>query len=164
MPHVELSLIESRRLPRARQPGSALPGSPARPDYPLPANCLHRWANVVTCAAEPSLLLDAQSFIVAASTAAAEMLGCGVPASAEGRQLRDAVTHLVDFTEPPDKLDSAETGKIPPLLAISSGRLARGLMRVRCPQSGQSCTMDAIATPLWQDDRVIGSLSFFSKV
>lgn len=182
MPHVELSLIDSRRrlspgaagqpvppeaepqadppeaarVPRARQPEPPEPG-PAR-------GSLDRWAAVVAGAVEPSLVLDTESVIVAASASCAEMLGCGDSASACGRRLQDAVTQLVDFTDPPDKLDSAEAGKIPPLLAISSGRLARGLMRVACAAGAPTRTMDAIATPLWEGKTLVGSLTFFSRV
>ncbi|QSB14957.1 hypothetical protein JQS43_00740 [Natronosporangium hydrolyticum] len=170
MPHVELSLIDSRRLPRSPAPGPAgrstdliAPGSPAVPP-PAPPTSLHRWAAVVTEASEPSLVLDAQTVIVAASTNGAQMLGCGAVANTVGRRMREAVTQLVDFSNPPDKLDSAEAGKTPPLLAISSRQLARGLMRVQCPDTGRTCIMDAVATPLWERGQVVGSLTFFSQV
>jgi hypothetical protein len=52
---------------------------------------------------------------------------------------------------------------IPPLLAVTSGRLARGLLRVQRP--GQlPGTVDAIATPLRDGDTVVGSLTFFAEV
>ena len=71
---------------------------------------------------------------------------------------------LVDFTASLAKLDNAEADKIPPLLAISSGRLARGLMRVRPPAGGTVRTVDAVATPLWDGSTLVGSLTFFSEV
>lgn len=150
MPHVELSLIDSRRLP-----------TPA----PVPLDdSLLRWAAVVTHAAEPSLVVDRDSVIVAVSEPCVEMLGCGDGANRPGSRLQDALPHLVGFTDPPHKLDSAEADKIPPLLAISSGALARGLMRVQRPPTGHIRIMDAIATPLWQGKHVVGSLTFFAAV
>lgn len=179
MPHVELSLTEGARRPvppdradHAAQPGdpapvaaggpSGLPGSRPTPDGP--ATRLERWATVVAGAAEPSLVLNVAGEIVAASVSCAELIGLPDPATVRGRKLRDAVIELVDFTATFDKLDSAEADKIPPLLAISSGRLARGLIRVACPETHAVSTMDAIATPLWGGSAVIGSLTFFARV
>lgn len=123
---------------------------------------LQRWAAAVACAQEPCLVIDADSVIVAASRACADLLICDT-AAACGQRLRDAVLHLVDFTDPPDKLDSAEADKIPPLLAISSGRLARGLIRVAEP--GQRASIvDAVATPLRDGSTVVGSLTFFARI
>lgn len=190
MPHVELSFVDaSRRVPHTRAPlghaedtpasyaeggtqtSYAEGGSPTGYAEDTPAGfaeeaaeALARWATVVTGATEPCLVIDVESTIVAASPACAEMIGLGEVATARGRQLRDAVAELVDFTDSLDRLDSAEADKIPPLLAISSGRLARGLMRVVCPITGRVSTMDAIATPLWGGPRLAGSLSFFSRV
>jgi hypothetical protein len=155
VPHVELSLIDNRQRPQPRPPDHRKPTT---------AGTLQRWAAAVTGAVEPSLVLDAGSVIVAASPAGAELLKCGDPVSVCGRPLREAVVHLVDFTDPPDKLDSAEADKIPPLLAISSGRMARGLIRVAGPGPQRACILDAIATPLWEGNTVVGSLTFFSRV
>lgn len=170
MPHVELSLIDSRRLPKSSgsEPASRstdliASGSPAATTTLIPTS-LRRWAAVVTEASEPSLVLDEQTVIVAASTSGAQMLGCGDVASTVGRRMREAVTQLVDFSNPPDKLDSADAGKTPPLAAITSRQLARGLMRVQCPDTGRTCIMDAVATPLWERGQVVGSLTFFSQV
>lgn len=171
MAHVELSLRES-----ARQ--STPPDQPPPPDQPEPAvprtrsaaapapadGSLGRWAAVVAAAPEPSLVLDADGVIVAASASCAELIGLNDLADTRGRQLRDAVVDLVDFTDSFDKLDRAEADKIPPLLAISSGRLARGLMRVACPDTHVVSTMDAIATPLWEGTTVTGSLTFFARI
>jgi hypothetical protein len=118
----------------------------------------------VASAAEPSLVLNAAGLIVAASGSCAELIGLGDATAARGRRLRDAVMELVDFTATFDKLDSAEADKIPPLLAISSGRLARGLIRLACPETHVVATMDAIATPLWDRREVIGSLTFFARI
>ncbi|MPZ27394.1 MAG: hypothetical protein GEV12_13525 [Micromonosporaceae bacterium] len=190
MPHVELSLTEGARLPdrpirpdqpepipadaggRRRpspvrtgaDPRASKTAAPAAGGRTAAGGSLQRWAAVVAAAPEPSLVLDASGVIVAASTACAELIGLEDLSAARGRRLRDAVVDLVDFTESVDKLDSAEADKIPPLLAISSGRLARGLMRVACPDNQSVSTMDAIATPLWGDATVTGSLTFFARI
>lgn len=147
MPHLELSLTESAGRPT-----------------PAGGNSLERWAAVVAEATEPCLVVDATGMIVACSAACAELIGFGDPAAALGRALRDAVTELVDFTASLDKLDRAEADKIPPLLAISSGRLARGLIRVACPETHRVSTMDAVAAPLGDGSAVTGSLTFFSRI
>jgi PAS domain-containing protein len=175
VPHVELSLIEdpSRLTPDRSASGLVDTGRAAPRMVPRArgsrvsrtvTGSLERWASVVVDATEASLVLDADSLIVAASAACAEMIGIDDPADAQGRRLQDAGLHLVDFTGSLEALDRVEATKIPPLLAISSGRLARGLMRVACPMSGTTCTMDAIATPLWDGDTVVGSLTFFSRI
>lgn len=189
MAHVELSLRESprqpapldqppppdqpepvpaepggrRRLVRGRAAAAPARTAPAAPSVPA-GGSLGRWAAVVAAAPEPSLVLDANGVIVAASAGCAELIGLDDLTTARGRQLRDAVVDLVDFTDSLDKLDSAEAGKIPPLLAISSGRLARGLMRVACPDTHIVSTMDAVATPLWEGATVTGSLTFFARI
>lgn len=155
MPHVELSLIEDpSRFGDARDPKRRF-GC---------LSSLDRWASVVIGASEPSLVLAADSTIIAASASCAEMIGLGDPETARGHRLRDAGVQLVDFTSSPDELDPTEADKIPPLLAISSRRLARGLMRVQCPKTSAACTMDAVATPLWDGATVVGSLTFFSQI
>lgn len=186
MPHLELSLVDSASRRTARHDATrhdATPDDAARDDAapdeatgrapaPVPnvprarpaPGSLERWAAAVTEATEPSLVVDADAVIVTASVAGAELLGLrdGLPVC--GRQLRDAVVNLVDFTDSLDRLDRAEADKIPPLLAISSGQLARGLMRFRCPETKRVATMDAVATPLRQGTTVVGSLTFFSRI
>ena len=71
---------------------------------------------------------------------------------------------LIDFTANASALEETETEKIPPLLAVRSERPARGLLRVRTQPDGMPLTVDAIATPLLDDGRVVGSLTFFSPV
>lgn len=155
MPHVELSLTD---VPSAHRPtASTTAGDP-----------LQRWSAAVADANEPCLVLDADAVIVAASASCAEMLGLGKPAggpaAAEGRKLREAVYPMVDFTAARAELDENETHMIPPLLAISSGRMARGLIRVACPDTGYVSTLDAIATPLVNGPDIVGSLTFFARV
>jgi hypothetical protein len=157
VPHLELELTEdARRL---------APTGPGGTEQPLSRShsSLVRWAASVAGATEPSLVLTADAVIVAASSSCAELIGLPDPAALPGTPLRDAVPQLVDFTESLGELDNSEAGKIPPLLAISSGRLARGLMRVVCCD-GTVRTMDAVATPLWDGPALVGSLTFFSKI
>jgi hypothetical protein len=170
VPHVELSLIEDPSRLRANLPpdddrvAAQVPHARTPADAMAYASSLDRWASVVAGAAEPSLVLAADSTIVAASASCAEMIGLGDPEAARGRRLRDAGVQLVDFTSSLDELDPTEADKIPPLLAISSRRLARGLMRVACTRTNAACTMDAVATPLWDGATVVGSLTFFSQI
>jgi PAS domain-containing protein len=114
-------------------------------------------------AAEPSLAIDREQTILALSRACQELLG--LRESAVGRKLLPRVLRLLDFGPDARELTEGEVGKIPPLLALSSGRLARGLLRVR--SANGSCTLDAIATPLMDDNKplvVVGSLTFFTQV
>jgi hypothetical protein len=144
VPHVELSLSEAY-VPRALEPVD-------------PA--LARWAGAVCDAAEACLVIDADAVIVALSAPCHEVLGlAGDPI---GRGLLDGVLRLLDFGHG-EALTEAEVGKIPPLLALSSGQLARGLLRVICGD-GETVTLDAIATPLHGDSQVVGSLTFLSPV
>jgi hypothetical protein len=73
-----------------------------------------------------------------------------------------SVMKLLDFGDG-FELNPAEVDKTPPLLALSSGRLARGLMRVR--DAGDATrTLDAISTPLIEQGAITGSLTFFGEV
>lgn len=145
MAHVELSLTEPVGLPEFE-----------------PATNLDRWAAVVAAAAEPSLVLDAEAGIIAASASCCTLFELGAPVTMPGKSLLRVLT-LVDFTATPSPLTIAELDRIPPLLALSSGRLTRGLLRV---QSGSDRirTVDAIATPIWEGTRPAGSLTFFAEV
>jgi PAS domain-containing protein len=171
VPHVELSILDApRRLPPEPPSPSSSPSPEVRAvereptQLVNPQASLKRWSEAVASADEPCLVLNREAVILAASASCAEMIGLGDAVAALGRPLREALVDLIDFNDSPDKLDSAEADKIPPLLAISSRRLARGLMRLQCPRTGTTCTMDAIATPLWDGTEVTGSLSFFSKI
>jgi hypothetical protein len=144
VPHVELSVSDPhvRRTPV----GSSL----------------DQWAAAVTDAAEPCLVIDAQAVIVALSESCRTLLG--LDRSAVGQSLFDGVLRLLDFSSAASTLADGELNKIPPLLALSSGRLARGLLRVACADGGAACTLDAIATPLLDGEKPAGSLTFFSEV
>jgi hypothetical protein len=142
VPHVELSLEPAGRV-----------------RLPIEAPLL-RWGLVVSDAHESCLVIDAEATIVALSVSCHQLLG--LRDSAVGRGVLDGVLRLLDFTPAAGALTDGEVGKIPPLLALSSGRLARGLMRVRGAQ--HACTLDAIATPIFDGSSIVGSLTFFSTV
>jgi hypothetical protein len=102
------------------------------------------------------------SLIVAASPAACTLLGFADQADAVGCHLFAGTLRLLDFTSAGGPLPDSEIEKIPPVLACSSGRLARGLLRV---QAGEEIrTVDAIAAPLFDGKRVVGSVTFFSQI
>jgi hypothetical protein len=146
--HVELSLSESF----VPQSDGAAAGSAG----------MACWARSVAKAEEACLVIDGDGRIVAASASCYELLGFGVPGSAVGRFLLDGV-RLVDFTAAREELTEVEVETTPPLLALSSGRLARGLMRVH-DGADFDATVDAIATPLCRDGKVVGSLTFFAPI
>jgi hypothetical protein len=167
--HVELSLTEAF-VPLARTPGDPdldLPdfiAEHASPADPAAGTSFSRWAATVAAAAEPCLVIDAACTIVAASSACCRLFGIGEPGIAAGLPLLDAGLRLVDFTAAGGELTETEIDKIPPLLAVTSGRAARGLLRVRCPDENGAATLDALATPLFDGETVAGSLTFFSVV
>jgi hypothetical protein len=148
--HVELSISEAF-VPEAR--------TTMRPER---FDSLELWAPTVAAAGEPCMLIDAEMAIVAISDSACQLLGLGSPADAAGESVIEGVLRLVDFTQARTELPDTEIEKIPPVLAISSGRLARGLLRVQ--SGGEAATVDAIATPLHDNGGVSGSLTFFCEV
>lgn len=152
MAHVELS------LPAAFVPLIATSDGTQQDDS------FGRWVQTVATAAEPCLVIDTNHRIVAASTSCCSLLDLDAPATAVGRPLSEAL-RLVDFTAARSELAEPEIEKIPPLLAITSGRLARGLLRIQSGGADEAgATVDAVATPLFRDLVVAGSLTFFSEV
>ncbi|MEU5907991.1 hypothetical protein [Micromonospora sp. NPDC047527] len=152
MAHVELSLSEVF-VPTARA------------STELGSDNFGQWSSTVCRADEPCLLIDADTLVVAISTAGCELLCLGEPAGLIGRPLLDGGLRLLDFTANRGELTEAEIDKIPPLLALSSGRLARGLLRVQAASANSSdATVDAISTPVHANGAVAGSLTFFSEV
>ncbi|MFC7529069.1 hypothetical protein [Actinoplanes sp. GCM10030250] len=150
MAHVELSL-SGAFVPQARTPAEA--------EF---VTSVERWASTVAIADEPCLIVDVTGSILAVSPTCSELLGLGKPAEALGQRLSTAL-QLVDFTAAAGRLEEPEAEKIPPLLALRSERLARGLMRV-VPHGEAPLTLDAVSTPLLAGDRVAGSLTFLSPV
>lgn len=148
MAHVELSLSQPGGLAVDFADGF---GSP-----------LARWASAVATAQEPCLLLDDQGAVVAASPGCAQLLAID-PAEASGRRLVDGVIRVLDFNAVCGELPDWEVEKIPPLLPLNTGSLARGLLRV-AGADGVANTLDAIATPVRDRAVVVGSLTFFASV
>jgi hypothetical protein len=110
------------------------------------------------------VLLNTEGVVVAASPACSPFFVVD-PADAIGKRLVDGVIRLIDFTATPDDLPEWEVEKIPPLIALTSGALARGLLRVPGGDgqlcTGTNCTLDAVATPIRDVQGVAGSLTFF---
>jgi PAS domain-containing protein len=153
---IELSLSGGAFVPQARTPVEAEFLSDSESN-------VERWASTVLVATEPCLIINTEGQIAAISPAGSDLLGLDKPAEAIGRKLADAIV-LVDFTANAGALEEPEAGNIPPLLAVRSERLARGLMRVLPGADQPPLTVDAIATPLLDGERVLGSLTFFSPV
>ncbi|GAB2580776.1 hypothetical protein Aab01nite_57520 [Paractinoplanes abujensis] len=151
MAHVELSL-SGAFVPQARTPSES--------EF---VSSLERWTATVSAAPEPCLIIDRSTAIIAVSVSGGELLGVGKPPEVIGKPL-GAVLRLIDFTATAGELEDADADKIPPLLALRTERLARGLLRV-VPGPGESpLTVDAIATPLFDNERVAGSMTFLSAV
>lgn len=153
MAHVELSLSGtlSGPVPQAR--------TPAEDDF---VGNVDRWTLTVASADEPCLVIARDTTILALSKSCGELLGLG--GAAIGQRLRDGVLRLIDFTAGRGMLGDPETEKIPPLLALSTRRLARGLMRVQPGDHAADVTVDAISTPLSKNGVVVASLTFFAPV
>lgn len=129
---------------------------------PVAGESLRGWGGLVHRAPEPCLVLDRSGHIVACSRACAYLLGVPDAVAAVGRPLLDGATHLVDFTAAGSRLSEWELGRVPPLLALTTGGLARGLLRLRSPHGIR--TVDAVATPLRDGADVAGSLTFFLEI
>ena len=162
MAHVELSLSEpiSGALdPDQGSYGERFAGERRAPGFAS----VDQWSAATRIATEPCLVIDNLATIAAVSQTACSLLGFPAPSEVIGCYLCSAeLLALVDFTPASAALSPADMEKIPPMLALHSGRLARGLMRVR--SGADVVTMDAIATPLWGLNKVVGSLTFFSLV
>jgi len=112
--HVELSL-SGAFVPQAR--------TPAADEF---VTSIDRWSATVQTAAEPCLVIDATTKILAVSPAGSALLGLGNPFDAVGQPLLGGVLRLIDFTAGGGRLDEPEIERIPPLLAIRSGRWPAG--------------------------------------
>ncbi|MEU5942953.1 PAS domain-containing protein [Micromonospora sp. NPDC047548] len=152
MAHVELSLSEVF---------ASAPRTPTEPGF----DTVGQWSAMVSHAEEPCLLIDADTRVVAISSSGCRLLCLGAPEDLVGLPLLEGGLRLLDFTAARGELTEQETDKIPPLLALHSGRLARGLLRVRpASQDAPDATVDAISTPVLTDGSVAGSLTFFSEI
>ena len=123
------------------------------------------WGSTVRDAEEPCLLIDSRTNVSAISASGCAALGLGSPAQVVGRPLLAGGLRLLDFTASRCDLTEQEIDKIPPLLALSSGRLARGLLRVcRGHGADRDRTLDAVSTPVLLHGEVAGSLTFLAEV
>jgi PAS domain-containing protein len=114
------------------------------------------WHTAVQASEEACLLLDRDARVVAASAAVGAVLGT-TAASAVGAKFVDLVT-AVDFTSgaaPDLELERS----MPPLRALATGGLARGLLRLR--SAAGLVTYDVVAVPLSGQS---GALAFFLAV
>jgi hypothetical protein len=125
---------------------------------------LDLWAQPVSIATEPCLLVDAAGVVIAVSPGCEQLLGID-PGDALGRSLVGGVLRLLDFGPGLSDLSPWEADKVPPRLAAKTGGLARGLMRIVGP-GGTPRTVDAISVPLRDSATapVAGSLTFCALV
>lgn len=121
------------------------------------AECLASWARQVRDAVEPALVVDADGRIAALSAGAGVLLGVD-PRTCAGARLLDLVV-MVDFTETGVPLLDPEMSA-PPLRALRSGRMSRGLVRLRLPL-GSMPTYDVVGVPLAHG---AGALGFLTEV
>ena len=154
MPHVELSLSDE--------------GDPS--DHPRTGQIspVRHWARTVATADDACVVLDGDGMVVASSRSCRDLLGTDgrlplgdSPQDWSGRGLLD-VLRLVDLTAGGVPLAAWEAERIPPLLALGTGKLARGLIRVRLGELTR--TVDVVSTPLSHGESVAGSLSFFRRI
>jgi hypothetical protein len=149
--HLEMALTEPLPAP-----------APDLSECPSATSTIDHWSDAVDTATEPCLVIDAKAVVLAASAAASELLGFVHSQAAVGVCLYDGSLPLIDFAAAASPLPDTELAKVPPVQALLSQRLSRGLLRVRL--GNEVVTIDAIATPLWEDDEVVGSLTFFCTV
>ena len=122
---------------------------------------LRAWVTVVATSADPCLVLSADGRVAGLSVSAAALVA-EAPMDIVGRRLVGDVFALVDFSSAAEPMPA--DAMVPPVQAISSGVLSRGLVRLR-RADGVTLTLDAIATPLHADDGlIIGSLTFFGRL
>lgn len=164
MAHVELSISEAFVSPATSSLERESTGF-TDTDRHADVDGFTRWSDTVSVAVEPCLLIDRATTIAAVSSSCCDLLGLGAPLDVIGRALLESELRLLDFTAAAGELTEQDVGKIPPLLALTSGRLARGLLRVRCLGAERAdATVDAITTPILAPDGVAGSLTFFAEV
>ncbi len=154
-------ILPLRRLPSPAPEARPHEGRPlvsrllhldARPD-----SGLSRWVEQVRASAEACLAVDAAGRVVAMSPSCGELLELQ-PDGCVGALLLDLV-YMVDFTQTGLPLVDAERST-PPLRALRSQRLARGLVRLRLPLAGPA-TFDVVGVPL---ESGTGALGFLTRV
>jgi PAS domain-containing protein len=143
-----IPLVAQPATPRAAAasavPRPAGPEPAVEPPLAVRGASLQAWSRAVSGSGDPALVLDPEGAVVAASTAAAELLDRPV-AELLGRELPKAAG-FVDFHAAPRAL-GLDAGSLAPMLALRSDSPARGLMRVR-RDNGSLMTCDTVAAPL----------------
>jgi hypothetical protein len=115
------------------------------------------WMRRITEAQETALLINHRGRVVAISTGAALALSLDA-ASAIGKPLLELLT-LVDFSATGVPVEDPDV-QLPPLKALRSQSMARGLVRLRLA-GGVLATYDCVGVPLAGGD---GALAFFAEV
>ena len=115
---------------------------------------LDDWASRVRDGAEAMLLVDASGRLVALSAAAGALLGLE-PTTSAGAMLLDLV-EVVDFTAAAVPVPDPDI-QLPPLRAIVTGRLNRGLVRLRSDARVRS--YDVVGIPLADSAGAVGFLA-----
>ena len=108
-----------------------------------PTPLLDDWSARVRDAAEAMLLLDAAGRLAAISASAGELLGLD-PSAAVGAMLLDLV-EVVDFSAGAVPVPDPDI-QLAPLRALVTGRLHRGLVRLRTARGQRS--FDVVGIPL----------------
>jgi PAS domain S-box-containing protein len=124
------------------------------------------WAHVISTSPDACLLVDARGRVLAASFAAAELLGDVTPDEMVGRHLLDGILHFADFDAGKRGHDRgpAYADRIPPLLAVATEAPARGLLRITS-RSGDIRMVDALAAPVHDPSGVVlGAVSFVHAI
>jgi PAS domain-containing protein len=133
---------------------------PSSPERGLQRS-LAMWAETASAANEPCVVIDSGGAVYAASPGCGDLFEIDIE-EAVGRPLAGEVLDLRDFSASQRGLADWEIKKTPPLLAISSEGLARGLLRVWVRDATK--TVDSISVPLIDSGVIVGSLTFFVPV
>ena len=134
-----------------------MPLQPRGPGEDVLQGSVSAWSQRVEEAQETCLVLDSRGRVVAVSRGCALSLNLD-PATALGKPLLDLVV-LVDFSQTGVPVEDPDQ-QLPPLKALRSGSLARGLVRLRLAR-GVLATYDVVGVPLAAGQ---GALGFFSEV
>lgn len=146
-------LVMPLRAVDARAAGSRVIVLPDGADAPG----LAPWQTLSETAGEAVLVIDAAHRLRSASATARALLGCR--GDVEGQDLLDVVA-LVDFETGRPHPEYAE--RIPPLVVLRHGGLARSLVRVR--DGEQRRTLDIASSAVLVDGDIVGSVSLLAAV
>jgi hypothetical protein len=130
---------------------------PRQSDDDVLSGGIAAWADRVSEAQETALLLNERGRVVAISTGAALALNLDV-STCIGKPLLDLVV-VVDFSATGVPVDDPDV-QLPPLKALRSLTMARGLVRLRLGR-GVLTTYDCVGVPLAGG---VGALAFFAEV